>query len=112
MLKKYGRCCLHPLPLPARRLSEPRNLGNRQPAKSGHYSLGRESTSLRDPHHLCCLGVAGDHYMGTSQAMTNPDRVLKSRDITLLIKVHIVKAVFFPIVSLRCESWTLKKAEC
>ena len=43
--------------------------------------------------------------------ITNPDSVLKSRDITLSAKVHIVKAVVFPIVMYRCESWTIKKAE-
>ena len=43
--------------------------------------------------------------------MTNLDSVLKSRDITLLIKVHVVKAVIFPVVSYSCESWTVKKAE-
>ena len=43
--------------------------------------------------------------------MTNLDSVLKSRDITLPIKVHIVKAVFFPKVLYGCESWTIKKAE-
>ena len=46
------------------------------------------------------------------KAMTNLDSVLKSRDITLLTKVHIVKAMVFPIVMYRCESWTIKKAEC
>ena len=45
-------------------------------------------------------------------AMTNLDRVLKSRDITFLTKVHIVKAIVFPVVMYRCESWTIKKAEC
>ena len=44
--------------------------------------------------------------------MTNLDSVLKSRDITLLTKVHIVKVMVFPIVINRCESWTIKKAEC
>ena len=43
--------------------------------------------------------------------MTNLDSVLKSRDITLLTKIHIVKAVVFPIVMYTCESWTIKKAE-
>ena len=43
--------------------------------------------------------------------MTNLDHVLKSRDITLLTKIHIVKAVVFPIVMYRCESWIIKKAE-
>ena len=45
------------------------------------------------------------------KAMTNLDRILKSRDITLWTKVHIVKAVVFPIVMYGCESWTIKKAE-
>ena len=45
------------------------------------------------------------------KAMTNLDRVLKSRDITLLIKVSLVKAMVFPIVMYGCESWTIKKAE-
>ena len=45
------------------------------------------------------------------KAMTNLDSVLKSRDITLLTKVHIVKATVFPVVMYRCASWTIKKAE-
>ena len=45
------------------------------------------------------------------EPMTNLDSVLKSRDITLLTKVHIVKAVVFPVVMYGCESWTIKKAE-
>ena len=44
--------------------------------------------------------------------MTNLDNVLKNRDITLPTKVHIVKAMVFPVVMCRCESWTIKKAEC
>ena len=46
------------------------------------------------------------------KAMTNLGSVLKSRDITLPINVHIVKAMVFPIVMYECESWTIKKAEC
>ena len=46
------------------------------------------------------------------KAMTNLGSVLKSRDITLLTKVHIVKAMVFPVVMYRCESWTIKKSEC
>ena len=46
------------------------------------------------------------------KAMTNLDRVLKSRGITLPTKVHIVKAMIFPAVMYGCESWTIKKAEC
>ena len=44
--------------------------------------------------------------------MTNLDSILKSRDITLPKKVHLVKAMFFPVVIYGCESWTVKKAEC
>ena len=46
------------------------------------------------------------------KAMKNIDSILKSRDITLLTEVCIVKAMVFPVVMYRCESWTIKKAEC
>ena len=46
------------------------------------------------------------------KAMTNLESMLKSRDITLPTKVHIVKAMVFPVVMYGCESWTTKKAEC
>ena len=46
------------------------------------------------------------------KAMTNLDSILKSRDIILLSKVHLVKAMVFPVVMYGCESWTIKKAEC
>ena len=46
------------------------------------------------------------------KAMTNLDSILKSRDIILPTKVHLVKAMVFPVVMYRCESWTIKKAEC
>ena len=46
------------------------------------------------------------------KAMTNLDRILKSRDITLPTKVHLVKAMVFPVVMYRCESQTIKKDEC
>ena len=45
------------------------------------------------------------------KAMTNLDSILKSRDITLPTQVHIIKAVIFPVVTHRCQSWTIKKAE-
>ena len=45
------------------------------------------------------------------KAVTNPDSILKSRDITLLTKVHLVKALVFPVVMYRGENWTIKKAE-
>ena len=46
------------------------------------------------------------------KAMPNLESILKSRDITLPTKVHIVKAMVFPVVMYGCESWTIKKAEC
>ena len=46
------------------------------------------------------------------KVMTNLDSILKSRDITLPTKVHLVKAMVFPVVTYGCESWTVKKAEC
>ena len=52
------------------------------------------------------------HVLLRRKVMTNPDSILKSRDITLPTKVHLVKAMVFPVVVYRCESWTIKKAEC
>ena len=46
------------------------------------------------------------------KAMTNLESILKSREVALLTKVHLVKAMFFPLVMYECESWTIKKAEC
>ena len=46
------------------------------------------------------------------KAMTNLDSILKSRDITLPTKVHLVKTMIFPVVMYGCESWTIKKSEC
>ena len=51
------------------------------------------------------------HLLLGKKAITNLDSVLR-RDITLLTKVHLVKAVVFPVVMYGCESWTIKKAEC
>ena len=52
------------------------------------------------------------HLLLGSKVMTNLDRILKSRDITLPTKVHLVKAMVFPVVMYGCENWTVKKAEC
>ena len=52
------------------------------------------------------------HLLLERKAMTNLDSILKSRDITLPTKVHLVKAMAFPVVMYGCESWTVKKAEC
>ena len=58
----------------------------------------------------CSLEIKRHLLLGR-KAMRNLDSILKSRDITLLTKVHAVKAVVFPAVIFRCESWTIKKAE-
>ena len=52
------------------------------------------------------------HLLLGRKVMTNLDSILKSRDITLPTKVHVVKAMVFPVVMYGCESWTVKKAEC
>jgi len=52
------------------------------------------------------------HLLLERKAMTKLDSILKTRDITLLTKVHIVKAMVFPVVMYGCESWTVKKVEC
>ena len=52
------------------------------------------------------------HLLLGRKAMTNVDSILKSKDGILLTKVHLVKAMVFPVVIYGCESWTVKKAEC
>ena len=52
------------------------------------------------------------HLLLGRKAMTNLDSIFKSRGITLLTKVHLDKAMVFPVVMYGCESWTIKKAEC
>ena len=52
------------------------------------------------------------HFLLERKTMTNLDSILKSRDITLVTKVCIVKAMVFPVVMYRCENWTINKAEC
>ena len=52
------------------------------------------------------------HLLLGRKFMTNLDNILKSRDITLSTKVHLVKAMVFPVIMYGCESWTIKKAEC
>ena len=51
------------------------------------------------------------HLLLGRKVMTNLDRILKSRDIALPVKVHLVKAMVFPVIMYGCESWTVKKAE-
>ena len=63
-------------------------------------------------HYLLCFDKYYESILLGRKVMTNLDSILKSRDITLLTKVHLVKAMVFPIVMYGCESWTIKKAEC
>ena len=58
-----------------------------------------------------CSHAIKRHLLLRRKAMTNTDSILKSRDITLPTKVHLVKAMIFPVVMCGCESWTIKKAE-
>ena len=69
--------------------------------------LGSKITTDGD----CSREIKRDLLLGR-KAMTNIHRILKSRDITLLTKVHLVKAIVFPVVMYGWESWTIKKAEC
>ena len=59
-----------------------------------------------------CSHEVKRHLLLGRKVMTNLDSILKSRDITLPTKVHLVKAMVFPVVMNGCESWTIKKAEC
>ena len=68
--------------------------------------MGSKNTADGD----CSHEIKRHLFLGI-KAMTNLDSILKSRDITLPSKVHTVKAMVFPLVMYRCESWTIKKAE-
>ena len=72
-----------------------------------------QSMGLQRVRHACTLSAVGflGHHTSTEPAMANLDSILKSRDITLLTKVHLVKIMVFPVVMYGCESWTIKKAE-
>ena len=59
----------------------------------------------------CSLEIKRRSLLGR-KVMTNLDSIFKSRDITLLTKVHLVMAMIFPVVTYGCESWAIKKAEC
>ena len=61
---------------------------------------------------MVTIAIKLRHLLLGRKAMTNLDRILKSRDITWLTKVRLVKAMVFPVVMYGCESWTIKKAEC
>ena len=59
-----------------------------------------------------CSHEIKSHLLLEREAMTDLDKAIKSRDITLLTKVHIVKAMVFPVVMCGCQIWTIKKADC
>ena len=71
------------------------------------YFLGSKITADGD-----CSHETKRRLLLGRKVMTNLDSILKSRDITLSAKVHLVKAMIFPVVMYGCESWTIKKAEC
>ena len=79
--------------------------GKTMEAETGFIFLGSKITAHGDCSHEIkrCLLLG-------RKAMTNLDRILKSRDITLLTKVHLVKAMVFPVVMYRCESWDYKES--
>ena len=85
------------------------------------WQIGGEK--METPTDFIFLGskiTAGDdcsyeikrHLLLGRKAMKNLHSILKSRDITLATKIHIVKAMIFPVVVYKCESWTIRKAEC
>ena len=73
---------------------------------TGFIFLGSQITVDGD-----CSHEIKRHLLFGRKTMTNLDSLVKSRDITLPTKIHVIKAVAFPIVMYRCESWTIKKAE-
>ena len=95
-------------------LAPPRGQGEEVPTGSDLESL-LSLTLLHQPATTCGVLVTKDEIKRRlllgRKAMTNLDSILKSRDITLPTKVHLVKAMVFPVVMYGCESWTLKKAE-
>ena len=72
------------------------------------YSLGG---GLQKSLQMVTAAMKLRHLLLGRKAMTNLDSIVKSRDITLSTKVHLVKAMVFPVVMYRCDSWTIKKAE-
>ena len=81
--------------------------GKKVEAVTDFLFLGSKITADGD-----CSHEIKRHLLLGRKAMTNLDSILKSRDITLLTNVHIVKAIVFPVVMCKCASWTVKKAEC
>ena len=75
---------------------------------SGRHSFGGSKITADGD----CSHEIKRHLLLGRKVMTNLDSVLKNRDITLPTKVHLVKAMFFPVAMYGCESWTIKKSEC
>ena len=73
-----------------------------------HFILGGSKVTADGD----CSHEIKRHSLLGRKAMTNLDSILKSRDITLPTKFHLVKAMFFPVVMYNCEGYTIKKAEC
>ena len=81
--------------------------GERVETVSDFIFLGSKITADGD-----CSHEIKRHLLRGRKIMTNLDSIFKSRDITLPTKFHLVKAIVFTVVMYRCESWTIKKAEC
>ena len=91
---------------------------------ASHYSMANRREKCGSSDRFCFLGFQNHCRCDCShqikrhllllgrKAMTNLDSLLKSKDITVLTKVHIVKAMIFPLVMQRYESWTIRKAKC
>ena len=73
--------------------------------------MGRKKTVIVVNMRCDCSHEIKRRLLPGRKVMTNLDSILKSRDITLLTKVHLVKALVFPVVTYECESWTIKKPE-
>ena len=83
------------------------DVGETMETVTDYIFLGSKITADGDySHEMRRLFLLG------GKVMSNIDSILKSRDITLPAKVHLVKAPFFPVVMYGCESWAIKKAEC
>ena len=92
---------MHPVPS-----LHDKQIGETKKTVADFISLGSKITADDD-----CSHEIKRHLLLGKKALTNLDSILKSRDITLLTKVHVVKAMVFPVVVYGCESWTIKKAE-
>ena len=81
-------------------------MGKKVEIETDFIFLGSKITADDD-----CSHEVKRHLLLGRKAITNLDNILKSRDITLLTKVHLVKAMVFPVTMYGCESWSIKKAE-